>query len=229
MDHNLNSSKPSKRFPLWIPFAYFYRSSGACKLKKISKKNHSYIFNIYKNQIRVLKRGDLEAIERVAYELCEMQAKEGAIYSEVHYPPHYLLPEKFHSPTPSNVQSRTGRILKSSLGLNKKLTPWLAAQGNRLASWKANQANNQTTPIKREMSIRDVVDAVNRGLARGQREYKVTVRSVLTLIRTKPEWSADIVNVAIETKQDGVVGIDMIGDVFGVTSAPNELTTQNGE
>ena len=79
------------------------------------------------------------------------------------------------------------------------------------------------------MTIRDVVNAVNRGLARGQRDYKVNVRSVLTLIRTKPQWSADIVNVAIETKQDGVVGIDMIGDVFGVTSAPNELTTQNGE
>ena len=78
------------------------------------------------------------------------------------------------------------------------------------------------------MTIRDVVDAVNRGLAQGQRDFKVTIRSVLTLIRTKPQWSADIVNVAIETRQDGVVGIDMLGDVFGITSEPHEKTTQNG-
>ena len=158
-----------------------------------------------------------------------MQAREVAIYSEVHYPPHYFLPESFHSPTPSEVQRRTGRILQSSVGNRKKLSPWLTAHGNRLASWKANQSNNQTTSIKKEITIRDVVDAVNRGLARGQRDYKVTVRSVLTLIRTKPQWSADIVNVAIETRQEGVVGIDMIGDVFGVTSAPNEETSQNGK
>jgi adenosine deaminase len=97
-----------------------------------------------------------------------------------------------------------------------------------MGHWLSVNGYRQRTAIKSEMSIRDVVDAVNRGLARGQRDYKVTVRSVLTLIRTKPQWSADIVNVAIETRQDGVVGIDMIGDVFGVTSPPNEGTTQNG-
>ena len=35
-------------------------------------------------------------------------------------------------------------------------------------------------------------------------------------------------NVAIETRQDGVVGIDMLGDVFGITSEPHEKTTKNG-
>ena len=169
----------------------------------------------------------MEAIERVAYELCEMQAKEGAIYTEVHYPPHYLLPESFHTPTLAIIQ-RISRVAQTSDGYDHRLAPWLEAHGNRLASWQSVNGYRQRPTAEMEMTIRDVVNAVNRGLARGQRDYKVNVRSVLTLIRTKPQWSADIVNVAIETRQDGVVGIDMIGDVFGVTSAPNELTTQNG-
>jgi len=163
----------------------------------------------------------LDAIERVAYELCEMQAREGAIYSEVHYPPHYLLPKSFHSQATTNTP-RVESVYGPSVYRHGNI------HSNRMGHWLSVNGYRQRTAIKSEMSIRDVVDAVNRGLARGQRDYKVTVRSVLTLIRTKPQWSADIVNVAIETRQDGVVGIDMIGDVFGVTSPPNEGTTQNG-
>ena len=96
----------------------------------------------------------MDAIERVAYELCEMQAREGAIYSEVHYPPHYLLPESFHSP-------RIGRTVPTSDGYDSRLAPWLEAHGNRLASWLSMNSYRQKSPIKREMTIRDVVNAVN--------------------------------------------------------------------
>ena len=167
-------------------------------------------------------RGDLEAIERVAYELCEMQAREGAIYTELHYPPHYLLPESFHSGPAANVYHTSNG--PSGYGNGYKWDSTIQSDQFRLLP----HGHRQTPAVKREMTIRDVVDAVNRGLAQGQRDFKVTIRSVLTLIRTKPQWSADIVNVAIETRQHGVVGIDMIGDVFGITSAPNEGTSQNG-
>ena len=166
----------------------------------------------------------MDAIERVAYELCEMQAREGAIYSEVHYPPHYLLPKSFHSQETTN----TPRV-ENVYGYGPNVNRYGTGHGNRLGHWLSTNGYRQRLATKSEMTIRDVVNAVNRGLARGQRDYKVTVRSVLTLIRTKPQWSADIVNVAIETRQDGVVGIDMIGDVFGITSLPNEGTTQNGK
>jgi hypothetical protein len=35
-------------------------------------------------------------------------------------------------------------------------------------------------------------------------------------------------DLAIEFKDYGVVGIDMVGDVWGVSSAPNEATVRNG-
>lgn len=38
-----------------------------------------------------LPSGDLSAIERVAYEFCEDKAKNGALYVEVRYSPHFLL------------------------------------------------------------------------------------------------------------------------------------------
>jgi len=43
-----------------------------------------------------MSRGDLEALERLAYELCQTQVEGGVIYTEIHYAPHYFLPESFH-------------------------------------------------------------------------------------------------------------------------------------
>ena len=197
-------------------------------LSAIRYRTNNKLLTIHISMNCGIRRGDLEAIERVAYELCEMQAREGAIYSEVHYPPHYLLPESFHSESTASVL-RTSRETASNvyhMG-SASSVPSRHGQAYRLGPWLAVNGYQQPA-VKREMTIRDVVDAVNRGLAHGQRDFKVTIRSVLTLIRTKPQWSADIVNVAIETRQHGVVGIDMIGDVFGITSAPNEGTSQNG-
>ena len=79
------------------------------------------------------------------------------------------------------------------------------------------------------ITIENIVVAINSGLARGQRRYNnVVVRSVLSLLRTKPEWSNSILDLAIELKDQGVVGIDMAGDILGITSAPNEGDVKNG-
>lgn len=37
--------------------------------------------------------GDLSAIERVAYEFCEDKARNGVLYAEARYSPHFLLAE----------------------------------------------------------------------------------------------------------------------------------------
>lgn len=41
-------------------------------------------------------RGDRDAIKRIAYEFVEMKAKEGVIYVEVRYSPHFLANCKVH-------------------------------------------------------------------------------------------------------------------------------------
>lgn len=43
--------------------------------------------------IFALPSGDLSAIERVAYEFCEDKAKNGVLYVEARYSPHFLLAE----------------------------------------------------------------------------------------------------------------------------------------
>jgi len=135
--------------------------------------------NLVDYMIQFLYRGDLEAIERTAYELCETQAKEGVIYSEVHYPPHFLLPESFHK--------------KSTTGAAVFANPWQRVQ---------------------VVTTRDVVASVNRGMERGRMDFGVTIRSVLACIRTKPEWSREVLNLAIEFRNSGVVGLDLMGNIY---------------
>ena len=130
-----------------------------------------------------MNRGDLNAIERAAYEICQAEAEAGVIYAEVHYTPHFYLPDR---PTTDN-----------------------------------NASNSQ-------MTVKDVVEAVNRGIDRGQHQFNIAVRSILILIRTKPEWSMELLNLAIEYKDQGVVGIDIASDFTGATSLPNEALQING-
>ena len=141
-----------------------------------------------------MNRGDLNAIERVAYEICQAEAEAGVIYAEVHYTPHFYLPDRptthYHYPYHYHAYSR--RV-----------------------------SNNQ-------MTVKDVVEAVNRGIDRGQQQFNIAVRSILILIRTKPEWSMELLNLAIEYKDQGVVGIDIAGDITGATSLPNEALLING-
>ncbi len=44
--------------------------------------------------------GDIEALERVAYEFAEDQAIQGVLYTEVRFSPHYLSGDKL---TPGQV------------------------------------------------------------------------------------------------------------------------------
>lgn len=57
-----------------------------------------------------------------------------------------------------------------------------------------------------------VVDAITRGLRKGEREYGITVNQILCCIAWRPEWADQIVDLAHERKDAfpcAVVGIDI--------------------
>ncbi|RWS24006.1 Adenosine deaminase-like protein [Leptotrombidium deliense] len=109
--------------------------------------------------------GDIDAIERCAYELCEDQAKEGCCYFETRYAPHLW--------TSNNLD-----LTKSQFSFTQCLTP------DR------------------------VVEAVNAGLRKGERDFQVKARQILCCLSFKPEISDDILRLCKKYANDGVVGID---------------------
>ncbi|XP_065283953.1 adenosine deaminase-like isoform X2 [Dermacentor albipictus] len=102
--------------------------------------------------------GDLVAIERIAYELCEDQAREGVAYFEARYSPHLLASKE------------------------KCVTPAL------------------------------VVQAVSRGLQRGEHDFRIKARSILTSVWGNDEWTIDCLKLCEEHNCIGVVGIDIAKD-----------------
>ena len=58
----------------------------------------------------------------------------------------------------------------------------------------------------------DVVEAVNRGLARGHRDFGIDVRSILCCMRHMGQDSALVADLCIRYRDQGVVGIDLAGD-----------------
>lgn len=62
------------------------------------------------------------------------------------------------------------------------------------------------------VSPRDVVQAVIRGLKRGERDFGVKARSILCCMRDKPGWSLEILSLCQEFSKDGIVGMDLAGD-----------------
>lgn len=96
--------------------------------------------------MRNVYRGDPDAIERIAYELCEVQALNGVIYFEVRYCPQFM----------------------SNTAKNE--------------FWE----NVEPYRGKGECNADLVVQCVNRGLKRGQADFKVKARSILCCITGYP-------------------------------------------
>lgn len=101
-------------------------------------------------------KGDVDAIERIAFELCENQARAGVVYFEGRYNPHGL-----SSPAVSPAM---------------------------------------------------VVEAMNRGLLKGEQQFGVKARSILCCIIGQPEHCPEVVDLCDQYRDDGVVGIDIAGD-----------------
>ncbi|XP_054163463.1 adenosine deaminase-like [Oppia nitens] len=117
--------------------------------------------------------GDVEAIERIAYELCEDQFLQNVLYFEVRMNPQYS----------SNT-----------------------VEENPLARGQVVDVNhpNALTP-------KQVVETVLKGLKRGEQDFGVHSSLILSCITIFNEWNEDILDLAQEFRDKGVVGIDIAG------------------
>jgi adenosine deaminase len=108
-------------------------------------------------------RGDLELIERLAYDFAKRQAMQNIIYTEVRYSPHVL------------------------------------AEGG-----------DYTGDTKVEPG--PVIDAITKGLRRGEKDYGIKINQILCCIAWRPDFANDVVNLANERRNNfpcAVVGIDI--------------------
>jgi len=59
---------------------------------------------------------------------------------------------------------------------------------------------------------RDVIDAITRGLRRGEKEYGIKVNQILCCIAWRPDWAREVVELARDYKDNypcAVVGVDI--------------------
>jgi adenosine deaminase len=98
-----------------------------------------------------------------------------------------------------------------------RYSPHLLAQGGSL----------QQTQTSNEVNADPVVDAITRGLRRGEAEYGVQVNQILCCITWRPDWADDVVRLAFERRVDtpcAVVGIDIAaGEEHFDVSHPSHL------
>lgn len=73
----------------------------------------------------------------------------------------------------------------------------------------------------------DVLKAINRGFDRGEQEFGIVVRIVLTCVRGRPELSREMLDLCVKFKDTGrTVGLDLCGDGG---DGENESGTTEGE
>uniref|UniRef100_A0A8D8Y9K5 Adenosine deaminase n=1 Tax=Cacopsylla melanoneura TaxID=428564 RepID=A0A8D8Y9K5_9HEMI len=107
-------------------------------------------------------RGDLDAVERFAYEFIEDCSKNNVVYVEVRYMPHKLL----------------GTELCQELGYE---------------------------------GLKETVRRVYQGLSRGEEDFKVRSKSILSCATRWPvDTIHDVLRLAQECRDYGVVGIDLL-------------------
>ncbi|XP_060552227.1 adenosine deaminase-like [Ruditapes philippinarum] len=62
-----------------------------------------------------------------------------------------------------------------------------------------------------DLTPHEVVQLVNVATKKGMEDFKIRVKTILCCIRHRPDWSEEVVDLAEEFKQDGVVAIDIAG------------------
>lgn len=76
-------------------------------------------------------------------------------------------------------------------------------------------ANNEEKPEYAlqhgDLTPREVVQIVNDAVKRGSADFKVNVKTILCCMRHRPDWSEEVVDLAYEYRNVGVVGIDIAG------------------
>ncbi|UCC63136.1 MAG: adenosine deaminase [Anaerolineae bacterium] len=70
-------------------------------------------------------------------------------------------------------------------------------------------------------SFSDTTDWVIAGVQRAQRDFDITVRLIIALVRHDPfEWAEEITEIAIARQANGVVGFDLAGQAEKYPAAP---------
>jgi adenosine deaminase len=70
--------------------------------------------------------------------------------------------------------------------------------------------------VEQGLTLAQAVEAPLRGLRRAEREYGITARVIICAIRNRsPETSLDLARLAVDFKDDGVVGFDLAGGEAG--------------
>ncbi|XP_071523961.1 adenosine deaminase-like [Panulirus ornatus] len=132
--------------------------------------------------------GDLAVIERIAYEFVEDQARESVAYCEARFSPHLLLPNQ--DTQPNFLQNEGGTRINGSVdGITE-----------------SHSVSND------EVDVDSILNAVLKGLARGEEDFGTKVRIILCCIRGLSKWSWDVLRLCEEYSNRGVVGIDLAGD-----------------
>jgi len=78
-----------------------------------------------------------------------------------------------------------------------------------------------------EASTDDILEAVLRGLQRGQAEFGVTVRVILCCIRGLPHLNKDVLRLCEKYKDKGVVAMDIAGDEGGLENSESAMFDKN--
>lgn len=81
----------------------------------------------------------------------------------------------------------------------------------------------------KEMVVDDILDAVLKGLARGEEQFGTKVRVILCCIRGRSEWSWEVLRLCEEYRERGVVGIDLAGDEGGGTEGEGNFVKSETE
>ncbi|XP_052761783.1 adenosine deaminase-like [Mya arenaria] len=62
-----------------------------------------------------------------------------------------------------------------------------------------------------DLTPREIVKIINEAFAKGSKDYNIRVKSILCCMRHRPDWSDELVNLAHEYRQEGVVAVDIAG------------------
>ncbi|XP_078723509.1 adenosine deaminase [Lampetra fluviatilis] len=85
-------------------------------------------------------------------------------------------------------------------------------------------ANADVTPVpwgqrSGDVTPDEVVSLVNQGFREGEKEFGITVRSILCCMRHMPDWSPEVLRLCLKYRDHGVVAIDLAGDESLVAEA----------
>lgn len=66
--------------------------------------------------------------------------------------------------------------------------------------------------LNQGFSFEDVADWVVQATKRGQTEHKIQVRLIVQIGRHEPQYARQLAQIAVDRRQDGIVGLDLAGD-----------------